>query len=95
MGDLTRKDIWQTVGHAVSAWALAIGVVGIAIAWYFSLVMEVKAQQQKLDEQAMQMWQLTAQISELTDRVDTLLMQQAQFNKFFEEWLKQQQAATQ
>ena len=50
MSDLTRKDVWQTVGQAVSAYALAVGVVAVGVWWYFSLVSEVVAQQDKVED---------------------------------------------
>ena len=58
MSELSRKDIWQTVIQAISAFSLALGVMAAGIVYFFWLVEQVQAQQKSLEELQWQIQQM-------------------------------------
>lgn len=79
MSELNRRDIIQTVGQAVSAYFIALGVAAAGIAFFFSLVNEVQSQQKSLEELQAEMQILIAEQEARGEQIDELL-----------EWIRQQ-----
>ncbi len=65
MSNLTRKDIWQTIATSVSAYVLAIGIVGVGIQYFVALADDLEDQQEQVVDVKMQMLLLQQHVASL------------------------------
>ena len=84
MSELRKGDIIQTVAVTVSAYALALGILGLGIDNFYGLVGRVEAQQASLENIQHRLNGLIERQEEREKEIDEIL-----------EWIRKQQAEDQ
>ena len=84
MSNLTRKDIVQTVGQTLSAFALAIGVVAAGAAYFVALAQELEDSQEEVLSLEEAVMALQTDVATLEGNVAEIL-----------EWVRSQEGAGQ